>query len=206
MYPFYVFAYRGRNIQTAMNFKKRVYGFTDREYVDFYSNLNSISRNRKTDINEATIKYVLDNLDKNGGSLLDVGCGSGYFLNRLAKQNKQIELAGCDIVENKNSGATYKYVKADIKQLPFNENQFDIVTCFHTLEHIVHPEKAVGELKRVARRQVVICVPCQRYYFYTLDEHVNFWFYDDKLIEDIKLKKYLCKKLSGDYLYIGWIE
>lgn len=206
MYLFYVYAYRGRDVQTAMNFKKKVYGFTEREYIDFYNNLNSISRNRKTDINEASIKYVLDNLDKSGGSLLDVGCSSGYFLDRLAKKNKQIELVGCDIVENKNSDATYKYVKADIKKLPFVDNQFDVVTCFHTLEHIVNPEKAIEELKRVAGKQVVIAVPCQRYYFYTLDEHVNFWFYEDKLIEDMKLEKFLCKKLSGDYLYIGWIE
>jgi ubiquinone/menaquinone biosynthesis C-methylase UbiE len=205
MYPFYLYAYRGRNISTAMNFKKLVYRFSDMEYRDFYNNLNTISRNRKTDINEPTIKHVLDSLDHSISTLLDVGCGNGYFLQRVAARIPSIQLFGCDIFEKKNKTIDYTNIVADVNSLPFADNEFDVVTCFHTLEHILRPEKAIEELKRVAKKRVIIGVPCQRYYFYTLDEHVNFYFYKEKLIYEIGLDKYECKKIAGDYLYIGYL-
>jgi predicted SAM-dependent methyltransferase len=42
-------------------------------------------------------------------------------------------------------------VKADILELPFGENEFDIVFCNHVLEHIVDDQKAMKELFRVMK-------------------------------------------------------
>jgi len=42
-------------------------------------------------------------------------------------------------------------VKADILDLPFETNQFDIVFCNHVLEHIVDDKKAMQELYRVLK-------------------------------------------------------
>ena len=42
-------------------------------------------------------------------------------------------------------------VKADILDLPFDDNQFDIVFCNHVLEHIIDDKKAMQELYRVMK-------------------------------------------------------
>ena len=42
-------------------------------------------------------------------------------------------------------------VKADICDLPFEDNSFDVVFCNHVLEHIVDDKKAMSELYRVLR-------------------------------------------------------
>ena len=42
-------------------------------------------------------------------------------------------------------------VKADICDLPFKENEFDIVFCNHVLEHISNDKKAMQELYRVLK-------------------------------------------------------
>jgi len=42
-------------------------------------------------------------------------------------------------------------VKADICDLPFEENSFDIVFCNHVLEHIEDDKKAMSELYRVLK-------------------------------------------------------
>ena len=42
-------------------------------------------------------------------------------------------------------------VKADICDLPFKENEFDIVFCNHVLEHISNDTKAIQELYRVLK-------------------------------------------------------
>ncbi|WP_370476945.1 class I SAM-dependent methyltransferase [Tamlana flava] len=42
-------------------------------------------------------------------------------------------------------------VKADICNLPFSDNEFDIILCNHVLEHIPNDKKAMSELFRVMK-------------------------------------------------------
>ncbi|MHA6697873.1 class I SAM-dependent methyltransferase [Chryseobacterium sp. A301] len=42
-------------------------------------------------------------------------------------------------------------VKADLLQLPFENEEFDVVFCNHVLEHIVEDRKAMSELYRVLK-------------------------------------------------------
>jgi SAM-dependent methyltransferase len=42
-------------------------------------------------------------------------------------------------------------VKADILDLPFKENSFDVIFCNHVLEHIIDDKKAMQELYRVLK-------------------------------------------------------
>lgn len=43
-------------------------------------------------------------------------------------------------------------VKADITDLPFEKEQFDVVFCNHVLEHVVDDQKAMLELYRVMKK------------------------------------------------------
>lgn len=43
-------------------------------------------------------------------------------------------------------------VKADILDLPFKDEEFDVVFCNHVLEHIVDDQKAMSELYRVMKK------------------------------------------------------
>jgi len=50
-------------------------------------------------------------------------------------------------------------VVCDVHHLPFKNGAFRDVYCFHVLEHIENPAKALRELLRVARRMVELEVP-----------------------------------------------
>ena len=63
---------------------------------------------------------------------------------------------------------------AGLPALPFRDGAFDTVVCAHTLEHIPDLFGAAAELRRVAHR-VVVVVPRQRYYRYTVDYHLHFF-------------------------------
>ena len=64
--------------------------------------------------------------------------------------------------------------RVSIEQLPFGDRAFDTVVCVHTLEHVPDLWRAARELRRVARRLIVV-VPRQRYYRYTVDYHLHFF-------------------------------
>ena len=66
-------------------------------------------------------------------------------------------------------------VHAIAERLPFRDKSFDVVTCFHTLEHTRDLPRAIAELRRVARRQLIVIVPRQRRFHYTLDLHLQFF-------------------------------
>jgi len=84
------------------------------------------------------ISRVFERLDL-GGNLLDVGTGAGQFINCVALSRcfrsatttdptvfkKYIELS--DDIERLNDS---------IKELPFEDKSFDVVTCMEVLEHL----------------------------------------------------------------------
>ena len=57
MYFFYYW-FKGKNITLMMNFKAEILKISDEELMNIYSDLESRSRDRKTDLNNNTIKKI----------------------------------------------------------------------------------------------------------------------------------------------------
>lgn len=201
IYPLFYYWYKKKNVNFYMNFKSVAFDLSESEFADAYRNLDCRGNDRETDLNKPCVDYMLENLDKNAITLLDAGCGRGYWLNMVSEKTN-LDLTGCDLYDNVtlNRGT---YVKGNIENLPFEDNSFDIVTCHHTIEHILNLDKAISELKRVAKKQLIIVTPCQRYFEFTLDLHINFFPIESYLTTIIKMNKYICKKKMGDWVYIG---
>lgn len=87
---------------------------------------------------------------------LDVGCG------RTPKGE-----VNCDLypqpTSHRNSKMNLKltknFVRCDAQHLPFKSNMFKKVYCYHTLEHLKAPCKAIKEFIRVSFNRVFIRVP-----------------------------------------------
>ncbi|MDY6984588.1 MAG: class I SAM-dependent methyltransferase [Pseudomonadota bacterium] len=204
MYPFFWLAYRGRNVRETMEFKSRVLNFTPAEYQQFYAQLDSISRNRATDLNPACLAAILGALDDKVTSLLDAGCGSGYLLKRIHEAHPRIALTGSDIVPAPPD-LPGRYYQGELTDMQPEEGSFDVVTCSHVLEHILDLKAAVRTLRSLSRKLVVIVVPCQRYYYYTLDEHVHFFTHEHQIYSLMGLEREVvldCRKLDGDWFLL----
>ena len=178
MWPFFALAYKTFSVKRFMDFKKYAYSMTADEYSAFYTSLgNSVSRTRLTDINEKSIQFIVDHINtSDAASLLDVGSGNGYLLSRLDKHQAWQRVAGVDVShplpENQRN---IEFHTGLLPHLPFADNEFDVVTCTHVIEHLIDVEGSIKELIRVAKNKLFIVIPRQRYYFYTLDEHLNFY-------------------------------
>jgi SAM-dependent methyltransferase len=82
------------------------------------------------------------------GSVLDIGCSSGAFLRTL--RDSPWQLHGVEISEQEAERARIsagaEVFVGDPLDAPFGPESFDVITCFHLLEHVYQP---VELLKRV---------------------------------------------------------
>ncbi|MHA6204595.1 class I SAM-dependent methyltransferase [Dyella soli] len=200
MWPFYCLAYKTLKPAKYMRFKSNVWTMGSDDYADFYRSLNSVSRNRLTDNNHACVEQIVAD-SRDAKSVLDVGCGLGYLLNRLREESRRAELTGVDLL-NEVPGSTFSYHQASADALPFPDNAFDVVLCTHVIEHVIDPTKVVRELLRVAREKVIIVTPRQRPFYYTLDEHINFFFYAEQLGRLAPGLNSTTRALSGDWYMV----
>jgi len=97
-------------------------------------------------------------------SLLDVGCAKGFMLHDMNILISGMKLKGIDISDYaiKNSIEDMKpHVKvADAKELPFDDNSFDVVIAINTIHNLEEDEcaQAVREIERVSRKGAYITV------------------------------------------------
>lgn len=97
-----------------------------------------------------------------GLSLLDYGCGRGETL-RLAGE-RGMEVLGTDldpecVAISRKHGRTVLLEHPRDPVAQFGEKTFDVVTCFHVLEHVDRPMEVLKALGRIARQYVVLAVP-----------------------------------------------
>ena len=97
-------------------------------------------------------------------SLLDVGCAKGFMLNDIAKAIEGISLKGIDISEyaiaNSIEGMRQNLVVANAKDLPFDNNSFDVVISINTVHNLEKDElaQALQEIERVSKDKSFITV------------------------------------------------
>jgi len=94
---------------------------------------------------------------------LDVGCAKGFTVKRLRERG--IDAYGIDIsayaVSSAPKSVKQFIKKADILSIPWPDNQFDVVSCIETMEHL-HPkeiDKAIREMKRVTKDYIFLTMP-----------------------------------------------
>ncbi len=98
---------------------------------------------------------------QSGATVLDVGCGTGYFTRRLA--NDGFVVTGIDpdagmVHYAAAQGSAAGYQIADARALPFADRSFDHVIAITSLCFIGEQQRAVAEMLRVARISVALGV------------------------------------------------
>ena len=108
-------------------------------------------------------------------SLLDVGCGPGFFPRLLVDKGFKGQVSGCDFSAQAISLSSSlipegQFFQHDIYS-PIPE-KYDLIICMETLEHLLHPEDGLKNLIQAAPR-LILTVPEGRKDSFR--GHLNLW-------------------------------
>ncbi len=106
---------------------------------------------------KAKYKKALENVNVDGATVLDVGCGSGLFFSQVASQADMV--VGVDVsrkllLKAKEQTRAFQnafVLQADADHLPFRDKIFEAVFAFTVLQNMPKPAQTLEELKRVVK-------------------------------------------------------
>lgn len=86
--------------------------------------------------------------------VLEIGCGNGFFLEALIKNDIK-DVFGVEPSQkmiSQSSSYLQKRIKVSLfKDGMFPENSFDVVCCFHTLDHIVEVNQFMKSVHKITK-------------------------------------------------------
>ncbi len=105
--------------------------------------------------------YQFDLIRQTGAkTVLEVGIGNGTLANYL--KSNGIDVTTCDFDKSLQPDKV-----GDIRNLPFKNEEFDVVVAFEVLEHLPFEDfvLAISELHRVSKKYVIISIPYSSLFF-----------------------------------------
>ena len=130
-----------------------------------YQSVKRIMLNKKLEI--------VSSFNQNKGSLLDVGAGTGDFLNAAKKDGWSIN--GVEPNSKARNLANQKNISLveDINQLP--TQKYDVITLWHVLEHIPNLFEYIETLKSLLKENGILIIAVPNYKSYDATYYKEFW-------------------------------
>jgi len=94
------------------------------------------------------------------GQVLDIGCGTGEIIARLAGRYQDASFLGVDLEEAHlrraaancgRFGSRVRFQSADALALPFDDESFNYVICRHVIQAVSDAGRVLSEIRRVLR-------------------------------------------------------
>ena len=103
--------------------------------------------------------------------VLDVASGEGYGSFLLADTAKTVTAVDIDNASIEHAKGKYNkdnltYLLASALELPFDDNHFDVIVSFETLEHLAQHQEMLAEFNRVLKTDgiLIISTPDKKHY------------------------------------------
>ncbi|MHA7844390.1 MAG: class I SAM-dependent methyltransferase [Winogradskyella sp.] len=109
-------------------------------------------------------------------TLLDIGCGTGDFLETAKKTQWNVVGVEPDEKARKIANSKTNDSVFDIQHLEtLKENSFDVITLWHVLEHLPNLDMQVKLLKRLLKPNGTLVIAVPNFKSYDAQHYKNFW-------------------------------
>lgn len=120
---------------------------------DVYAEVFREQRPAAIDAHDIVLQHLLSVLPADPTApILDAGCGHGRYAHKLVELGCR-DVTGVDLFDASDVATTpgFRYVRADLAQLPFADAAFDLVYSNSVIYHLDDPARAIAEFHRVLR-------------------------------------------------------
>lgn len=110
------------------------------------------------------------------GSLLDIGCATGEFLNYMKQRNWTV--SGIEPNKEARNFAKKNYginVYDEEKLVTLDEGAFDVVTMWHVLEHVWNPDLRIKQVYKVLKNNGIVVIAIPNYESYDAGLYKEYW-------------------------------
>jgi ubiquinone/menaquinone biosynthesis C-methylase UbiE len=138
------------------------------------------------------VQIILNKLKlKRTHKLLDVGCGTGLYLDMF-----KCKVTGVDPAPKliKKYEGKHKIILARAEELPFPDNSFDIVTSITAIQNFEDVEKGLLEINRVGKKRFILSALKRSNKISLIEKLINQLFIVDEKIEEDKDIIFFCRK------------
>lgn len=180
MTPLFRLAF-GRKAGVFLNFREYAQTMSDEEYRQCYEQIDNKRLVKGTDLNRECLEKIPE--ETVGHQVLEIGCGRGVLAEKLSKKHS---VTATDIYISpalSKKKQHIEFIEASAEDLPFKDSCFDTVVCTHVLEHVRDINKALSEIRRVAKYRIVIVVPKERPYRFGFNLHLTFFPYEFSVLD-----------------------
>jgi 2-polyprenyl-3-methyl-5-hydroxy-6-metoxy-1,4-benzoquinol methylase len=119
---------------------------------------------------------LINSFDSESKNLLDIGCGTGDFLETAFKANWKI--TGIEPNQQARAIANSKTNSSvfEIEHLAnLEENSFDVITLWHVLEHLPNLEMHTKLFQHLLKPNGTLVIAVPNYKSYDAEHYKNFW-------------------------------
>ncbi len=158
---------------------------------------------------------VIGLLRSSKGRVLEIGCGEGFFLARLAKEGPGLKLWGIDFNAERLKEAEKKFSRleskvslslGDANRLSFKENSFDAVVCINVLFNVPSVallENILKEARRVVKNSGRIIFDFRNARHPLLKIKYRLAPHYDRSLKDLPLNCYTERRIEGMLRNLG---
>jgi 2-polyprenyl-3-methyl-5-hydroxy-6-metoxy-1,4-benzoquinol methylase len=159
----------------------------------------------------------IEDLDLSGNRILDIGAGTGSFLQFMSTRGWDI--VGVEPNQKARALANDKGIKLQ-NDLSAIKKQFDVISLWHVLEHLPGLPEQLEQIKKLLHKNGKLVIAVPNYTSYDAQYYQSFWaafdvprhlwhFSPDGLISllnqyDLKLVK--THPLKFDAFYVSWLS
>jgi len=136
-------------------------------------------------------RIILERLKKNTSipiKILNIGAATGRSSELLSQLGEVTSIEydqECCVFTREQTGL--EIIQASITELPFEDESFDMVCAFDVIEHVEDDQKGIAEMKRVCKKEGLICI--------TVPAFMQLWSEHD--VVNQHFRRYMMKQVHG---------
>ena len=161
--------------------KELPYFYKSEAYISHTDSKKSFSDKLYQLVKTFTLKNKLklvNSFNTKEKSILDVGCGTGEFLLTCKKNGWNI--SGVEPSKNAKKLANAKLFKSDTSKIVENievlsNQQFDVITLWHVLEHVPNATEYISKLKMLLKPSGVLIVAVPNFKSFDALYYKKYW-------------------------------